>query len=548
MVEECQDIGLKLDSRTLLRIVQVIAVLVMIVLSLVIFASSMVKPVADAEQASCTAGVLLTKGKMIYKDFAHATQMPYYPFFCAAMFRASNTTHYLLAARVLTVVCDVLVAICIIGIFTRVFASFPIAGWLLGLAMAVLYVFNWHVDGANGFALSQDFVILCISLSLWLFISIESKRRWNYLRIGAMGALLTLASCMRFSAVFIQLIFFVMLLIRGAASGKERFKNALAFLIASLMILILPIWTAVQAPQAFSINVFEMPLLRRQLVLNHQLKTGATLYGKLAQIFACLIEPLGIFPFLIAICLVVFIALGFRRLDMSNFRNAVLAVLVPVIFLIIAVSAPEVLYENFAILIPFIIISFAYPLLYLRRAGISVPHKPFRIVSLVVIACTISQVTYQSYYPPYMLQRTSIIFKPQTWVPMKLHEVSKDVAENTKDPKLVVTLAPLYALEGGCNIYTELSAGWDGCKLASVMSASRREVTNTLNAETFKEMLEERRPSAIVIEGLPLFPVGRVILQIAKTKWPEQHYDKSMWKRIEYPPPSEPNLVAYFRL
>lgn len=536
---------MKLDSRALLRIVKTIACLALVVLSLVIFMSSMAKPVVDAEHASCAAGILLTKGEMIYKDFACASQMPYHPFLCAAIFKALNTTHYLFTARMLTVVCDILVVIFIIGIFKRVFASFPVTGWLLGMAMAVLCVFNCHVDSVNGFALSQDFVILCIVVSFWLFVSVDFNRRSWYLRIGAMSALLTLATCLHFTAGFIQLLFFVMLLIQRAESGKQRLKTVFAFLIAPVVILILPVWTMVQAPHAFFINVFEMPMLKMQFIRRMQLMMGTTLYDKFLRVLTYLTDEQGIFPFLVAICLVVLIVLGRRKLELSNLRNAVLAILVPVIFLIISICSPEVLYEKFAMLIPFMIIGFAYPLLYLRGLGTSSsPHRLFKTISIVVIACTFSAVISNRL----LLWRTSRILRPRSWVPMKLHQISGEVAQKTQEPKLVVTLAPLYALESGCDIYPELSAGWDGCKIASALSASKREVTNTLDAKTFKEMLKETPPSAIVIEGVPTFPVGLVLLRIAKTQWPEQDYDKTIWERIEFSYNSDPNLVAYFRL
>ena len=134
------------------------------------------------------------------------------------------------------------------------------------------------------------------------------------------------------------------------------------------------------------------------------------------------------------------------------------------------------------------------------------------------------------------------------WVPVKVHQISMDVAEKTKEPKLVVTMTPLYALEGGCDIYPELSAGWMGCNIACQMSAPKREATNTLDADKFKEMLAERPPSAIVIDRTSSSSVGLVFLRIAKTEWPEQHYDKSMWERKEYLFEDDPNLVAYFRL
>jgi hypothetical protein len=535
---------LKQDSRNLLRIVKISVLLVLILLSSVIFICSMDKPPSDGEQASCAAGVLLTKGQMIYKDFAHATQMPYYPFFCAAIFKIFNTAHYLLAARMLTVVCDILIVVCIMGIFARVFRSFPVTGLLLGMAMAVLYVFNWYADTFNGLALGRDFVMLCVAGSFWLFISIDSSQKYTYLRIGAMGALLTLASCLRLSAVFIQLLFFVMVLLQPAGSGKERGKRALAFLIATLVMLVLPLWTAIQAPRAFSINVFEMLSLKWRLMLRFHTMTAGTLDTKFAKLALCLTVPKAITPFVIAICVVVLIVLYRRKLDISHVGNAVLAILIPVILLITTLYPPLVLYKNFALLMPFVIISLAYPLLYLRRSGMGVgDHKLFNIVSIVVIGCTFSQVACQSF----MLLRISRVFRPQTWIPVKLHQIARDVAENTKEPKLIVTMTPLYAFEGGCDIYPELSAGWMGCNIACQMPAAKREATKTLDADKFKEILAERPPSAIVIDAISSSSVGLIFLRIAKTKWPEQDYDKSVWERKEYPFVEDPNLVAYFR-
>ncbi len=522
------------DNRNLLRIIQASACLVLVVLSLFIFTGSMVKPAVDTEHVSCGAGALLTRGKMIYKDFACVSQMPYHPYLCAALYKTLNTSYYLLAGRTLTVVCDILIVISIIGIFRHVFASFPVTGWLLGIAMAVLLVFNGHVDSASGFALNHDFVILCIVLSFWLFVSTDFQRRSRYMRIGAMSALLTLATCMLFTTVFIQLLFFVILLIQRAKSGKERFKSALPFLFAPLIILILPLWTMVQAPHAFYLNVFEIPFLRMQFIRKMQLMIGVTCYDKFLGILTYLTDPQGICPFLIGLCLIVLIILGRRKLKPSNLTHAILAILVPVFYLIIDLCSPEVSYEKFARLIPFILISFAYPLLYLRRLDTGNPHRLFRTAVIVVAACALTQTASH----PSLLRRISILFHPQSWIPMKVHQISEEVAEKIKEPKLIATLAPLYALESGCDIYLELASGWDGCKIASALPASKRTVTNTLNPKTFRKMLEERPPSGIVIDVDPgkeqVSRVGLVLIRIAKTKWPEQEYDKSMWERKEY--------------
>ena len=518
--------------------------LVLVVLSLIIFTGSMNKPTVDTEHVSCAAGVLLSKGKMIYRDFACVSQMPYHPYLCAALYKILNTSHYLLAGRMLTVICNILIVVSIIGIFRHVFASFPITGRLLGMAMAVLYVFNGHVDRVSGFALNQDFAILCIVLSFRLFISTDFKGSSRYFRIGAMSALLTLASCLHFPAIFIQLLFFVTLLIQQAESGKERFKTSLPFLIAPLIVLILPLWTLIQAPHAFYLNIFEMPILKMQFIRKMQLRMGFTLYTKLAQILTYTTKERDIFPFLIVPCLTVLIILGRRKLELSNLSHAVLAIIMPVAFLLFPLFCPEVLYEDFAILIPLIIISFAYPLLYLRMLRMNGPPRFFNIASIIVIACTFSQVASQ----PLLLHRMSLIFKPRNWIPMKIHQISQEIAEKIKEPKLIATLAPLYALESGCDIYLELASGWDGCKIASILPASKREITNTLNPETFKEMLEKRPPSAAVINIDPnkesVSRIGLVLIRIGKTKWPEQEYDKSMWERKAYPFA----VVTYVRL
>ncbi|MHC4316245.1 MAG: hypothetical protein ACYSW3_27695, partial [Planctomycetota bacterium] len=132
--------------------------------------------------------------------------------------------------------------------------------------------------------------------------------------------------------------------------------------------------------------------------------------------------------------------------------------------------------------------------------------------------------------------------------PTKVHQISVEVAQKIKEPKLIVTLGPLYALESGCDIYPELSSGWEGCKIASALSDSKRKITNTLNAETFKEILRERPPSGIIIDRDPrkeqVTRIGLVLIRIAKTKWPIQGYDESIWERKEYPF----DIVAYFGL
>jgi len=479
------------------KITNTLVFLIIAALSLVIFANSMTKPLGRDEQMYCTAGALLAQGKMIYRDFSYPSQMPYHPLFCAALFRTLSTTHFLLIGRTLSSLCDILVAVCIVGIYWRIFGSFPTTAMFLGASAAVLYVFNPFVDYANGFAWNHDLVILLVLLSFWLFISIDFKHKSRYYRVAFIGALLTFATCMRITTALVQLLFFAVLLTRPTGSIKQKFKTILPFLIAAAVVAIWPVWMIALAPRAFFLNLFRISILNGEWV--HQ--TGM-FHNKLDIIFRFLTTRGCFVLILIAIYLCLTIAWKRRKLTISNAANLLLAVLLAFVFFIIALIMPTTWKQHLAMPVPFIVISFAFPLLYLRKLNSNTsPGKHFKLARALMIACAVVAVA--SY--PCVLHRVPKFFDPQSWTPIRLHRISKDIAEKTKSPKLILTLAPLYALEGGCDIYTEFSAGPFVYRVADYLSPSDRHLTHTIGLENLKELIEKSPPSALILRVEPKF-------------------------------------------
>jgi 4-amino-4-deoxy-L-arabinose transferase-like glycosyltransferase len=509
------------------KIIGIAVILILVVFSLAIFANGMTKPLGHDEQMYCSAGVMLAQGKMIYRDFSYVAQMPYHPLLCAALFRTLNTTHYLLVVRMLSVLCDILVVVSIVGIYRHIFDSFPISGMLLGLAAVVLYLFNPFVDYANGFAWNHDLVILLVLLSFWLFISTDFKHKSRYWRIALIGALLTLATGMRITTALVQLLFFAVLLAQPADSMKQRFKTILPFLIASAIVLLWPIWTIVLAPRAFFLNMFRIPVLNSELL--HKIGMA---YNKFDLIFVALTTPGYPVLILIAICLCLIIIWQRRRLTMSNAANLLLAVLLPFVFFIIALIPLTMWRQYLALPVPFIVISFAYPLLYLRRLGSNVSsNKRFRITFAVVAAVVFVSIA----SCPIVLQRIPRLLRPQTWTPIRLHRISEDIAEKTKSPKLILTLAPLYALEGRCDIYSQLSSGPFVYRIADFMSSSDRQTTHAVGSKTLKQLIEDSPPSALVLGMEPKF-LEVPLFQAAKP-------ERENWEAKTY----ENGPVVYFR-
>ena len=509
------------------KIINIIVVLILFILSLAVLANTMSKLVGRDEQMYCTGAVFLAQGKMIYRDFSYAAQMPYHPLLYAALFKLFNTTHYLLVGRIVSCVCDILVMLSIVGIYRHIFRPFTTSGMILGLAAAVLYVFNPLVDYANGYAWNHDVVIFCVVLSFWLFISTDFQQKSKYWRIAAIGALLTFAACMRITTALVWLLFFVLLLSVPAGSIKERFKNALPFVVAGAVVSIWPAWVIAQAQRAFYLNLVKIPMLYGQW-----LREIGMVHNKFTLTFTCLTMP----GYFVLVALTVYFCLSVfflrRKLKIASGINLLLAALLPAIFFIIALIPLTMWRQYLAVPVPFLVVGLAFPLLYLRRltdkAGIS---RRFKIATGLMVICTL--VALFSY--PVVLYRIPVALVPERWVPIEIHKVSKDIAGKlqTQGSKLILTLAPLLALEGGCDIYPELSAGAIIYRIADYLPAEDRRITHTAGPETLAESFEKNPPSAVIL-GVEM---GRLEEPIYKSVVTPD------WKRKDY----ENGPIVYFR-
>ncbi len=472
------------------KIIYAIVILVLVVLSLGIFANSMTKPLGRDEQMYCTGGVLLAQGKMIYRDFSYVAQLPYHPFLYAALFRILNTNHYLLVGRMVSVVCDVLVMLCIVAIYRCIFGKLVDCGLLLGVASAILYVFNPLVDYANGYAWNHDVVILCVVLSFRLFIFTDFKQKSRYWRIAVVGGLLTLATCMRITTALVQLLFFAALVSQPAESVKHRIKNVLPFLIATAVILIWPVWVIASSGKAFFLNFFWIPRLYGKWL--HEI---GMVHNKLGLTLSAFKTPGYLVLIMITIYLCVVMIWQRRKLAKINSRIILFAALLVLAFFIIALIPPTMWGQYLAMPVPFIVISFAYPLLYLRKlADKARDNKQFKIACGVVAVCVVLAVFSYSV----VLSRAVMLFYPEGWVPIQVHEISQDIAEETKEPKKILTLAPLFAIEGGCEIYTELSCGSIVYRIGDRLSAWNRDITRTAGPSDLAELVDKEPPSAVI--------------------------------------------------
>ncbi|MCU0916077.1 MAG: hypothetical protein MUC88_16165 [Planctomycetes bacterium] len=492
------------------------------VLTAVLLANSMMKDIGRDEQMYCTAGVLLARGQMIYRDFSYPSQLPYHPLLLATLYRSFGTTHYLLLGRLVSVVCDVLVMFLILLIYRSVFGPHRRAGLLLGLAAATLFVFNPLVDYAAGYAWNHDVVILCVVASLGLFVTTDFQKKSRFGRVGLVGALLTFAAFMRITTALVELLFLAMVLYVAGGTLRNRLRTALPFCGAALVIAFWPLWVIARAPQAFRLNLVHIPTL-----YGRWLHEKGIIFDKLALTAASFLEPGYLILLLLAGSLAWMAWRNRSNLALGERRKAVLTTLLPLAFLGIAYIPPTMWQQYLAMPVPFLAIVLAYPLVALRRQGDTPRGRSlYGITCWLIGGGAIAAVLVYSV----ALERCLLLAAPERWTPMESHRLSVKIAATVGEPRLALTLGPLHALEGGCDIYTELACGSIVYRVADRLSPRERQLTHTVGPETLTELVSRRPPSMMIAGVEPSYFafLEDPLRKLVPPDWRRETYDSGL--------------------
>jgi hypothetical protein len=84
-------------------------------------------------------------------------------------------------------------------------------------------------------------------------------------------------------------------------------------------------------------------------------------------------------------------------------------------------------------------------------------------------------------------------------MPVHLHKTSRDIASRLPKGSRILTLAPLYALEGECEIYTELSAGPFVYRIGDHLTADELAAIRAVAPKTLSQLLKADPPAAVIV-------------------------------------------------
>lgn len=93
----------------------------------------------------------------------------------------------------------------------------------------------------------------------------------------------------------------------------------------------------------------------------------------------------------------------------------------------------------------------------------------------------------------------AILMQPSQWYPEKVHRRSQSIARLTEGGR-ILTLAPIYALEGGAAIYPELVTGPMAWRVAPLLSPAERARFGFLDAAGLEALLAQRPPRGVLTD------------------------------------------------
>jgi hypothetical protein len=439
----------------------------------------------DEHQFIASGALLKSKLLIPYKDYPYF-HMPNLVFIYGIIFSFSD--HLLFSARLFSVICAsfALGLIFYISFDRFKYLSYSIR-FFTAAGFVVLLVTNPYFIFTNGRAWNHDLPILC-NLLAFIFhcrSADSNKTRWILLS----GLFLGFAIGTRITFIFNVVPFVLITLAFPNAVLKRKLYLIFLFCLGVFAASLPSLTTFIASPERFifgnlGYKHFSM-MYHKGMYYSEGLPFIAKFLKLIKNIF---LEPRNSLLFS---CFIFFISLSvWHRMKGILPRTLEIPFLLMIIFchFIGAFSPPRANYQYFYAPIPFIVIAVIYAL-----ANIDKRNKGRWNLSLVGLVIIISGLYGFSHYPNF-----SNLLSPHGWFPIRIHQRGIQIA-NLVGKGPVLTIAPLFPMEGGVEIYEQFATGAFAWRISKFLSDEQREKFGITSQEELKDSLKSRPPKGILV-------------------------------------------------
>jgi hypothetical protein len=476
-------------------VIYAIAAVVIVVMTILLFGSAM-QDFDHDENNYCAAGALIASGKVMYRDFAFL-QMPMLPVIYAFLFTLFKTTNYLFVGRVFSVTCSILTMLLVLVAFLHAFSNQRIHGIVLGIAAVVLYAFNQEIRHAGNFAWNHSLPILCILLAYLILASLDFSTSFNIFPLFLVGFLNGVAIVTRISFAFAGLVFFLVVAFLIPVSRSIRSKKLLLpFLAGVILPSAVAIYYFFQAPDSFIFDTIQYFRITGAQSWFPGWQATISFKEKLLMCFNILTSPSYLAPLVLFFLSCILAVSTYRHL---GWRKAPLVLSSSLVAanLIAAFVVTPMHVQYFAAPVPFLLCTMAYAVSGNISAIIKEERKKL-ILYLSAVLIVLSAVLV-ILYDEHTLEKIKIAFSKKDWIPSKVYIISKEISEIVGSNKIILTLAPIFVLEGGERIYQELSTGPFLFRYGRFLSDNHRRIAVSTESRSLPALLQKKPPDAVLV-------------------------------------------------
>ncbi len=297
--------------------------------------------------------------------------------------------------------------------------------------------------------------------------------------------------------------------------------TALPFLAGSVVLAAWPLIVISKAPAAFFLDIVRIPVLNAAY-----LRETGIMYDKLYLTKIALLSPsyIGLIILVISLMILRFVLAGGS--STSEKRNERLFAFVAAVFIVIVFIPPMIWIQYWALPVAFILVALAHPLNHLCNAVAKNTRKKSYLTAATVLLFIAVGMSFFDSLPTALVNVVSV-FKPDDWVPLRVHKISEDIHSKIVFDGPVLTLSPLYAIEGGSRIYSQFSAGPFVYRIADRLSESQRRIVHAAGPDELKKLIESTPPSAVILGTEPKQLEEPILEQVVQQDWLKKSYGEN---------------------
>lgn len=452
----------------------------LLVVLLFFFASAFARALNhDEHQFIAPAVLFLHSGLLPYRDFP-CFHTPDLIFVFAALF--ATTTHYLLAARGFNAGCAALLLLVVFGFAARRFRHLSERNEFVGLGFVLILSLNPFFRFTAGRAWNHDLPVLALVGAYLAFLRVEkSGRAWLWFALCGVGVGLAAGTRLSFApmvAPFVLAVLFFPCTDRGRIVSLLHFGDGLAFALLPVGLLFSV------APRQFLFDNFTynhtINLLYRAATVPREI----TFWNKISFPFQYFLRsPADV---LLLVGFIWFALLPWWRSGWAGWKQdralSLLVLLLP--FLFLGSWAPTPSYRQYYYpFVPFLLLGV---IIGLARAW---PFRWRKLLWLTVIVSLLQAI-------PSLLSSLGGL-APATWPVFGAHAKAEAIAALLPRGR-VLTLAPLFPLEAGLEIYPAFATGPFAWRTAPFIAPGERAIFGFVGPADLEGYLVGDPPAAIL--------------------------------------------------